>query len=206
MKKAFSILAVSLAALSQAAFAESFNSLFLKGSAGAAYNSVEGKMSAYGGKVSADNAAASFGIDAGMSFSHRVQAYLGADISVGGGDMDLDIGTKDVDYFATGFHIGCMGFPFGQASALKGAFVGVEFGADEYEVGTSKINYLDDEWRLSMGLKVGHTWSITKIIDLGVEATFDYHMYPFDDDTFLRGSLRDMSGYTIGLNFVAMHK
>lgn len=204
MKKLVSILAVSLAALTQTAFAD--NGLFLQGSVGASMNSVEGKMSAYGGNVSADNTAATFGIDAGLSISHRIQAYLGADLSVGGGDMKLDIGTKDVDYFAAGFHIGCMGFPFGQSSALKGAYVGVELGADEYEVGTPKINYLDDEWRLSMGLKVGHVWSIIPMVDLGVEATFDYHTYPFDDDAFLRGSLRDMSGYTIGLNLVAMHK
>lgn len=207
MKKSYLFFAASLAALSQAAFAESSsNGLFLQGSAGASINSVEGQMKPAYNTVSSSNKAASFGIDVGMSFSHRLQAYLGADLSLGSGDIKLDVGTKDEDYFAAGFHIGCTAFPFGQESALKGAFVGVEFGADEYEEGTSKINYFDDEWRLSMGLKVGHVWSVVPVVDLGVEATFNYHTYPFDSDALLRGSLRDMSGYTIGINLVAMHK
>lgn len=204
MKKLVSILAVSLAALTQTAFAD--NGLFLQGSVGSLMNSVEGKMEPAYGKVSADNMAASFGIDVGLSLSHRVQAYIGADLAVGGGDGKFGPIEQDVDYFATGFHVGCSAFPFGQSSALKGAFVGVEFGADEYDVGTSKLNYLEDEWRLSMGLKVGHVWSILPIVDLGVEAAFDYHMYPFDSDFFLRGSMKETSGYTIGLNLVAMYK
>lgn len=210
MKKSFAIFAVSFAALSQSIFAQLDNSLFLQAGVGYVNNYVEGNMSpAYKKNANAESNAASFGANVGINIKDRVDAYIGMNYAIGGGNayVDSDRGEEDTDYSAFNVHVGALVFPFGGTSALKNAFVGLEFGLDWYDVEVSDRFYMHDEKRLDLGLKLGHVWSVTDHIGLGAEAHVNYHTYPVDDtDAFLRGSLRDMSGYSVGINFIAMRR
>lgn len=215
MRKAFAIIAVSFAVLSQTAFAQADNaensktSMFLQGGVGFVNNYVEGKMEpAYRGKVHAESFAGTVDLNVGVDVWRRVDVYVGASVALGAGETltDRDVGEEDQDYASFNIHIGAMAFPFSQNSILKGAFAGLEFGLDWYQVETPKHIYYDDEKRFDLGLKVGNVWSFSHSIDLGIDAFVQYHTYPFDDSSFLRTSLREMRGYSIGFNAFVMYR
>lgn len=234
MKKSLAIFAASIAALTQTAFAQAdntasqqasatpaqiesvtddaynHNSLFLQASVGYVNNYVEGNMTpAYKKNANAESNAASFGFDVGLNIKRRADVYVGMDYAIGGGNayIDSDRGEEDIDYTNFNIHVGAQVFPFSRTSALKNAFVGLEFGLDWYYVEVPDRYYLNDERRLDYSLKLGNVWSVTRHIDLGAELHVDYHNYPVDNtDFFLRGSLRDMKGYSVGINFIAMRR